>query len=145
VKSFIYPEGPGTKIHHVQGVNTVPCIVVKDEQILVSFKVTDFTFINESHIHSVYSQLEELKLRVNLLQISAISISIVIEKELFKLEKLINMLRNQFEIRYNESLQLITVKNHHQALMEKLTQNKEILLEQMTRTTFQVLVKNSTN
>jgi aspartate kinase len=142
VKSFIHPEGLGTKIHHVQGVNTVPCIVVKDDQILVSFKVTDFTFINESHIHSVYSQLEKLKLRVNLLQISAISISIVIEKELFKLEKLINMLRSQFEIRYNESLQLITVKNHHQALMEKLTQNKEILLEQMTRTTFQVLVKN---
>ncbi|SMD41896.1 aspartate kinase [Aquiflexum balticum DSM 16537] len=142
VKSFIHPEGLGTKIHHVQGVNTVPCIVVKDDQILVSFRVTDFTFINESHIHSVYSQLEELKLRVNLLQISAISISIVIEKELFKLEKLINMLRSQFEIRYNESLQLITVKNHHQALMEKLTHNKEILLEQMTRTTFQVLVKN---
>ena len=142
VKSFIHPDGPGTKIHHVQKVNTVPCIVVKDGQILVSFKVTDFTFINESHIHSVYSELEKLKLRVNLLQTSAISISIVIEKELFKLEKLISNLRNQFEIRYNENLQLITVKNHNQPLMEKLMLNKEVLLEQMTRTTFQVLVKS---
>jgi len=144
VKSFIHPEGSGTKIHHVQNLSTVPCIVVKDDQTLVSFKVTDFTFINESQIHSVYSELEKLKLRVNLLQTSAISISIVIEKELFKLEKLIHNLRSQFEIRYNEGLQLITVKNHHQALMEKLTQNKEVLLEQMTRTTFQVLVKNLT-
>lgn len=142
VKSFIHPEGSGTKIHHVPKVNTVPCIVVKDSQILVSFKVTDFTFINESHIHAVYSELEKLKLRVNLLQTSAISISIVIENELFKLEKLIHSLRNQFEIRYNENLQIITVKNHNQALMEKLTHNKEILLEQMTRTTFQVLIKN---
>ncbi|WP_194976027.1 aspartate kinase [Aquiflexum lacus] len=142
VKSFIHPDRSGTKIHHVQGVNTVPCIVVKDNQILVSFKVTDFTFINESHIHSVYTELERLKLSVNLLQTSAISISIVIEKELFKLEKLIYNLRNQFEIRYNESLQLITVKNHNPVLMEKLVIGKEALLEQMTRTTFQVLVKN---
>lgn len=141
VKSFIYPDGSGTKIHHVQRVNTVPCIVVKDHQVLVSFRVTDFTFINESHIHAVYSELEKLKLRVNLLQTSAISISIVIEKELFKLEKLIQNLKNQFEIRYNENLQLITVKNHNQKLMEKLVLGKEVLLEQMTRTTFQVLVK----
>ncbi|WP_373493569.1 aspartate kinase [Aquiflexum sp.] len=143
VKSFIHPDRSGTKIHHVHPVNTVPCIVVKDEQILVSFKVTDFTFINESHIHSVYTELEKLKLRVNLLQISAISISIVIEKELFKLEKLIQNQRNQFEIRYNENLQLITVKNHNPSLMDELMQNKEVLLEQTTRTTFQVLVKNS--
>jgi aspartate kinase len=142
VKSFIHPDRSGTKIHHVQGVNTVPCIVVKDNQILVSFKVTDFTFVNESHIHSVYTELERLKLSVNLLQTSAISISIVIEKELFKLEKLIYNLRNQFEIRYNESLQLITVKNYNPVLMEKLVIGKEALLEQMTRTTFQVLVKN---
>lgn len=142
VKSFLHPEGSGTKIHHVQKVNAVPCIVVKDNQILVSFKVTDFTFINESHIHAVFSILEKLKLRVNLLQTSAISISIVIENELFKLEKLIQNLRDQFEIRYNENLQLITVKNHNPILMEKLVLGKEVLLEQMTRTTFQVLVKS---
>lgn len=143
VKSFIHPEGSGTKIHHFQGVNTVPCIVVKDDQILVSFKVTDFTFVDESHIHLVYTKLEKLKLRVNLLQTSAISISIVIEKELFKLEKLIQNLRDYFEIRYNENLQLITVKNHNSELMEKLVLGKEVLIEQMTRLTFQVLVKNS--
>lgn len=143
VKSFIDPEGSGTKIHHVPGSNTVPCIVVKDDQILVSFKVTDFTFINESHIHSVYTELEKLKLRVNLLQTSAISISIVIEKELFKLERLMQNLQKQFEIRYNENLQLITVKNHNPVLMEKLMFGKEVLLEQMTRLTFQVLLKDS--
>ncbi|WP_373522433.1 aspartate kinase [Aquiflexum sp.] len=142
VKSFIHPDRSGTKIHHVHAINSVPCIVVKDEQILVSFKVTDFTFINESHIHSVYTELEKLKLRVNLLQTSAISISIVIEKESFKLEKLIQILRDQFEIRYNENLQLITVKNHNSSLMKELMQNKEVLLEQMTRTTFQILVKS---
>lgn len=141
VKSFVHPEGSGTKIHQVERANTVPCIVVKDAQILVSFKVTDFTFINESHIHQVYSVLEQLKLRVNLLQTSAISISIVIDKELFKLEKLIKSLDKVFEIRYNEGLQLITVKNHQPEVVSDLLHGKEVLLEQITRTTFQIIVK----
>lgn len=143
VKSFIHPEGSGTKIHQVDRANTVPCIVVKDSQILVSFKVTDFTFINEAHIHQVYSELERLKLRVNLLQTSAISISIVVDKELFKLEKLITALGKDFEIRYNEGLQLITVKNHQPEIMAELVAGKEVLLEQVTRTTFQIIVKPS--
>lgn len=141
VKSFLNPDGSGTQIHHVDKPNTVPCIVVKDEQVLVSFRVTDFTFINESHIHQVYTEIEKLKLRVNLLQTSAISISIVIDKQLFKMEKLIAALAKDFDIRYNESLQLITVKNHNRKIMEELMSDKEVLLEQVTRTTFQIVVK----
>ncbi|MCH6235985.1 aspartate kinase [Cognataquiflexum rubidum] len=141
VKSFLNPDGTGTQIHHVDKPNIVPCIVVKDEQVLVSFRVTDFTFINESHIHQVYTEIEKLKLRVNLLQTSAISISIVIDKQLFKMEKLIAALAKDFDIRYNESLQLITVKNHNRKIMEELMSDKEVLLEQVTRTTFQIVVK----
>jgi aspartate kinase len=141
VKSFLNPDGSGTQIHHVDKPNTVPCIVVKDTQVLVSFRVTDFTFINESHIHQVYTEIEKLKLRVNLLQTSAISISIVIDKQLFKMEKLIAALAKDFDIRYNESLQLVTVKNHNRKIMEELMADKEVLLEQVTRTTFQIVVK----
>ncbi|AFL84208.1 aspartate kinase [Belliella baltica DSM 15883] len=141
VKSFLKPEGAGTKIHHVKSLNTVPCIVVKDNQVLVSFKVTDFTFINESHIQQVFTVLEKLKLKVNLLQTSAISISIVIDEQLFKLEKLIKELESFFSIRYNEKLQLLTVKNQNEKLVKDLMKNKEILLEQVTRTTFQIIYK----
>lgn len=141
VKSFLKPEGAGTKIHHVNSLNTVPCIVVKDNQILVSFRVTDFTFINESHIQQVFTVLEKLKLKVNLLQTSAISISIVIDEQMFKLEKLIQELEIFFSIRYNESLHLLTVKNQNEKLVKQLMKNKEILLEQVTRTTFQIVYK----
>lgn len=140
VKSFLNPEASGTKIHHVSKVNKVPCLVVKDEQVLVSFKVTDFTFINESHIHLVYAELEKLKLRVNLLQTSAISISLVIDKQLFKLEKLMEKLHHIFEIKYNEGLQLLTIKNPHQELLDECLRDREVLLEQVTRATFQAVL-----
>lgn len=141
VRSFIHPDRPGTKIHNLQSTSTIPCIVIKDDQILVSFKVTDFTFINESHIHRIYAELEKLKLKVNMLQTSAISISIVIDKQIFKLETLIESLNQEFEIRYNESLQLITVKNHTPELIQELMKERDILMEQMTRTTYQMIVK----
>jgi aspartate kinase len=143
VRSFLHPENSGTKIHKVNLPNTIPCIVVKEDQILVSFKVTDFTFINEGHIHRIYSELEKLKLRVNLLQTSAISVSIVIDKHLYKLENLIGILSREFEVRYNDSLQLITVKNHNPTLMGELMKDREILMEQVTRTTFQLVLKPS--
>ena len=121
VKSFLHPEGSGTKIHQVNKANTTPCIVVKDDQILITFKVTDFTFVQESHIHRIYAELEKLKLKVNLLQTSAISISIAIDRQLFKLEKLMQLLNKEFSIRYNEGLQLITIKNHHKRLVEEIS------------------------
>ncbi|EKB50611.1 aspartate kinase [Cecembia lonarensis] len=141
VKSFLAPEESGTRIHHIKQSNHIPCIVLKEDQILVSFKVTDFTFIEEKHIHQVYAQLEQLKLKVNMLQTSAISISIVIDKQPFKLDRLIEALSGLFEIRYNEALQLITIKNHNPEIINQLMEQREVLMEQVTRSTFQMVAK----
>ncbi len=97
VKSFLNPQADGTKIHGSAEPNFIPTIVLKKDQILVSLKVTDFTFIEEKHIHTVYEHLQLLKLHVNMLQTSAISISIVIDLQLFKLEQLIEKMRGEFE------------------------------------------------
>jgi aspartate kinase len=139
VRSFLEPSGSGTKIHATGKTSAVPCIVVKDLQVLISFQVTDFTFVNEAHLHRIYGQLEVLNLKVNLLQVSATSISIVVDNQLFKLERLLANLKDEFSIRYNDALQLITVKNYKKELIDELLSDKSPLLEQVTRTTFQVV------
>lgn len=106
---------------------------------MVSFKVTDFTFIEEKHIHRVYEQLQKLKLRVNMLQLSAISISIVIDTQLFKLDELIAMLRDEFEIRYNEGLELLTILHQRVEEIPPMLEGYEALLEQASRNTFQAV------
>lgn len=143
VKSFLDPEAPGTKIHEDAAPHHVPTIVLKKEQVLVSFKVTDFTFIEEKHIQSVYEQLQALKLRVNMLQLSAISISIVIDTQLFKLDQLIAKLREEFEIRYNEGLELLTILHPEEDEIPGLLEGFEVLLEQASRNTFQVVRRKS--
>lgn len=139
VKSFLDPEATGTIIHEFAIPHHVPTIVLKKDQVLVSFKVTDFTFIEEKHIHRVYEQLQALKLRVNMLQLSAISISIVIDTQLFKLDQLISKLREEFEIRYNEGLELLTILHQKVEEIPPLLEGYEVLLEQASRNTFQVV------
>ncbi|WPR75450.1 aspartate kinase [Algoriphagus sp. NG3] len=139
VKSFLNPDEEGTKIHSQAKSAPLPTIILKKEQILVSLKVTDFTFIEESHIHQVYAQLQTLKLRVNMLQTSAISISIVIDSQLFKLEQLLRSLSQEFDVRYNEGLELLTVLHPDMDSLPEYLEDYELLLEQQTRNTIQVV------
>ncbi|MDN3669606.1 aspartate kinase [Echinicola jeungdonensis] len=141
VKSFLNPEESGTVIGDFKESQGIPTIVVKDEQILVTFKVTDFAFINEGHIHQVYTELQRLKLKVNLLQTSAITISICIDRQIFKLEQLMDEMKRFFVIRYNEGLQLITVNNYKEEIKNSILMEKEVLVEQTTRNTFQLICK----
>ncbi len=141
VKSFLNPDEPGTIIGDFKESQGIPTIVVKDEQILVTFKVTDFTFINEGHIQQVYTELERLKLKVNLLQTSAITISICIDRQIFKLEQLIDEMQRLFEVKYNEGLQLITVNNYKDEIKNAMLMEKDVMVEQTTRNTFQLICR----
>ena len=139
VKSFLDPEGAGTKIHEHAAPHEVPTLVLKKSQVLVSFKVTDFTFIEEKHIHAIYEKLKELKLRANMLQLSAITVSLVVDTQLFKLEQLVESLKSSFEIRYNEDLELLTILKPNAAEIPALMEGYVVLLEQTTRTTYQAV------
>ncbi len=139
VKSFLDPEASGTKIHEHAAAHEVPTLVLKKSQVLVSFKVTDFTFIEEKHIHAIYEKLKELKLRANMLQLSAITVSLVVDTQLFKLEQLVENLKSTFEIRYNEELELLTILKPRAEDIPALMEGYEVLLEQTTRTSYQAV------
>ena len=139
VKSFLNPEASGTKIHEHAAPHEVPTLVLKKNQVLVTFKVTDFTFIEEKHIQKIYEQLQVLKLRVNMLQVSAITVSIVLDTQLFKLEQLVESLKTAFEIRYNEELELLTILKPRVEEIPNLMEGYTLLLEQTTRTTYQAV------
>jgi aspartate kinase len=84
-----------------------------------------------------------LNIKVNLMQNSALSFSVCVDDNPARIEKLTQALAGEFNIYYNEGLQLITVKNYDEASVKEALGDKEILLEQRTRHTIQVVVKNS--
>nr|MCU0383704.1 aspartate kinase [Cyclobacteriaceae bacterium] len=141
VKNFDNPDLPGTKIHECKLDDIPPLIVVKDNQCLVSCKVTDYSFISEAQLSIIFKALAETGLKINLMQNSAISFSFCIDYRESKLNAIIDLLRDHFEVYYNTNLQLVTVKNYDQQTVAQYRNRKGVIVEQSSRSTFQVLIK----
>lgn len=141
VKSFDDPQLPGTKIHDCHVDHLPPLIVFKENQCLISCKVTDYTFINEQQLTTIFQALAELDLKINVMQNSAISFSFCIDFRENKITALIEALQNQFEVYYNTGLTLITVKNYDDEAFDSYRKKQGVLIEQSSRSTLQVLVK----
>lgn len=141
VKSFDDPSLPGTKIHECHVDNLPPLIVFKDNQCLISCKVTDYTFLNEEQIGIIFKALSELDIKINVMQNSAISFSFCIDFRESKVMALIDKLRQHFEVYYNTGLTLITVKNYNEESFNEYRKKPGVLIEQSSRSTLQVLLK----
>jgi aspartate kinase len=142
VKNFEDSTLPGTRIHECTVNQLPPLIVFKDNQCLVSCKVVDYTFINEEQLLTIFRILNELDIRVNVMQNSAISFSFCIDFRENKVKALIHKLQAHFEVYYNTGLTLITVKNYDEAAFENYRKRPGVILEQSSRSTLQVLIKN---
>lgn len=141
VKSFDDPLLPGTKIHECHVDNLPPLIVFKENQCLLSCKVTDYTFLNEQQLSTIFQALSELDIKINVMQNSAISFSFCIDFRENKVMALIDKLQNRFEVYYNTGLTLITVKNFNEETFNTYRKKSGILIEQSSRSTLQVLLK----
>jgi aspartate kinase len=141
VKNFDDPSLPGTRIHECKVRELPPLTVFKDNQCLVSCKVTDYSFVNEEQLRTIFHVLTELDLHINVMQNSAISFSFCVDFREHKIRALIDRLRPHFEVYYNTGLTLITVKNYDEATFELYRKKPGVILEQSSRSTLQVLLK----
>src|ERR1051325_3533361 len=89
VKNFDDPTLHGTKIHECIVRNLPPLIVFKENQCLISCKVTDYTFIDEQRLILIFQALAKLDMKINLMQNSAISLSFCVD---FRERKVTNLI-----------------------------------------------------
>jgi aspartate kinase len=142
VKNFDDPTLPGTIIHTCKVYNLPPLIVFKDNQCLISCKVTDYSFTNEQQLSSIFAALSQTNTRINVMQNSAISFSFCVDFRDSKILKLVAVLSKDFEVYYNTGLTLITVKNYDTKTFNEYRTKPNVILEQSSRSTLQVLVRN---
>jgi aspartate kinase len=142
VKNFDDPSLPGTIIHNCKVDKLPPLIVFKDNQCLISCKVTDYSFINEQQMSSIFETLSQRDVRINVMQNSAITFSFCVDFRDQKILKLIQVLSKNFEVYYNTGLTLITVKNYNTSTFNEYRTRPDVILEQSSRSTLQVLVRN---
>ena len=139
VKSFFKPAEPGSIVHNFEFmVEYVPVIIAKENQVLVTVSSLDLSFIAEEHIAKVYHLLSELHMKVNIVQQSAMSLSFAIDRPERNLDKLVQELHQYFKVRYNEDLELITIRNYDLEVIHKMTRDRIIFVEQKNKKNSQI-------
>lgn len=140
VKSFIQPEEEGSIIHDFKNQKNIPCFIKKTRQILLSISPKDFSFIAEENLSTIFAIFAFFGFKINLMQNSAISFSVCVDYR-NNLAQLIEELQTEFFVKYNENVELLTVRHYTEDSLNGLTENKKIILEQRNRTTLQVVLK----
>ncbi len=144
VKSFLNPLLPGTKVSRGADLDPpLPCFIVKKQQLLVSLSSIDFSFIMEENISEIFALLHHYKMKVHLIQNSAISFSVCIDDKFGNFADLKNILSKKFRVSYNENVSLYTIRHFDEKSTKIVEKGKEVLLKQVSRETMQLVTKES--
>ena len=143
IKSFVNPSAEGSVVGPFQVIRPqIPLYIFKDNQVLVSIMPKDFSFIAEENLQSIFSILSQVGVSVNLMQNTALSFSICMDFNKLLVDRLIALLSNDFTVRYNQNMQLLTVRHYTQDVIDAMVGGRQVFLEQRSRTTAQLIVEN---
>lgn len=141
VKSFLNPENPGTEIQKELRLDPfLPCYIVKKDQNLITLTTKDFSFITEDKISDIFNQLYALKINVNMMQNSAISLSLCLEDKYLHLDEFLLNVENGYKIDYEKNVSLYTLRHFDEKSSYSFYKGKE-LLRQIIKNTLQIIVK----
>jgi len=142
VKSFINPLLKGTSVS--KGVDLeplLPCFIVKRNQLLISLSSIDFSFIMEENISEIFGLFHEYKIKVNLIQNSAISFSVCVEDKFDNFKELNAILSKKFKVDFEENVTLYTIRHFNDDAAQTVEKDKTVLLKQVSRETMQIVTK----
>lgn len=142
VKSFLNPSGKGTCVSKGKTIEPeVPCFIVKKNQILISLSSLDFSYIVEENISDIFSLLHLYKMKVDVIQNSAISFSVCIDNIYNNRDKLLQHLKAKFNVTCHDNVSLYTIRHYNDTAIEELEKDKTVLLKQLTQGTVQIVTK----
>jgi len=142
VKSFLNPKGKGTSISRgIKIKPEVPCFIVKRNLNLLKLSSLDFSFIVEENISEIFQVLHENKMKVDLIQNSAISFSVCVYDKFNRLKELLSILKATFKVECVENVNLFTIRHFDEKSSNEILKNNELILEQRTDDVLQLIVR----
>ncbi|WP_457617535.1 aspartate kinase [Lutibacter sp.] len=142
VRSFYNLEKEGTTVKKGHSLYPeIPCFILKEDQILISISALDFSFMVEYNLSDIFKILHNNKLKVNLIQNSALSFSVCIEDKYNNFEQLLIELESKYKIHYVKNVLLYTIRHASKEAVNKIEQKGKVLLKQATKGTVQVVIQ----
>ncbi len=144
VKSFINPLLKGTSVSKGATLEPfLPCFIVKKNQLLISLSSIDFSFIMEENISEIFGLFHQFKIKVNLIQNSAISFSVCVEDKFENFKDLLAILSKKFKVDYSENVTLYTIRHFNDDAAHTVEQGKNVILKQVSTETMQIVTKEN--
>jgi aspartate kinase len=98
----------------------------------------------EENLSEIFRILASYRVKVNIMQNSAISFSICVDADPQKIDPLIAFLQKDYETRYNEGLELFTIRHYNNEAVDKIIEGRKVLMELRSRNTWQVVLEKVT-
>jgi aspartate kinase len=143
VKSFINPKGEGTMISENLQSAYPPVVVVEKNQALIQVARKDFSFVDEESLSKLFHLFAQHRIKVNMMQNTAIGFSICINNVPERVSGLMRDLRKRYKVfKDDNNVELITVRHYHENILEQLKHGKMLLLEERLPDTSKMVLKN---
>ena len=143
VKSFIHPEDDGTIIQSsTKKDHLIPSYIFKRNQILISLTPRDFSFIVEENLSDIFRLLAVTNAKIHIMQNSALSFHFLLDEKKTDIDQLLKLFGEKYFLKYNQGLELVTIRHYNQETIDKVISGKEIMLQQKTRQTARIVMKN---
>lgn len=141
VRSFVDLAAPGSTIdERSENDSLIPSFIIKPGQVLLSITPRDLSFIVEENLSGIFGVFAQHGVCINLMQNSAVAFTVCVDND-NRIKPLVLDLRRDYEVRWNEELELVTVRHYDETTLAKLLQGREVLIEQRSRTTARFVVK----
>lgn len=141
VKPFGNPTAEGSVItEHAAPIN-VPVYIWRTNQVLITLRAKDFAFVLEESLSHIFQIIHANRLRVSLIQSSAVTISVCVDNNRF-VAQAIKQLQEAYRVTWNENLSLLTIRGTTPDILKQEQQGRDILLSQLTRRTAKLVIKD---
>lgn len=141
IKPFLSPHESGSVISSLKQTEFVPSYIFKRNQILITIFPKDFSFITVDNLSEIFTILSKNGVKLNLMQNSALSFSICTDNKPHRIENLLSALSQNYLIKYNEQMELITIRHGTDEIVKTIKGSRKIYAEQRSRATVQIVVK----
>lgn len=142
VNSFVNIEDIGTVVNNSAEQLKDECYIVKEGQTLVSVSTKNYSFIAEDNLSHIFEAFARFKVRINVMQNSAISFSACCDTKEDKISELTKYLSEEYVVNSKPDCTLLTVYNGDNDLtLPENYMNKNVLLRQMLGQTAQLVLE----
>lgn len=141
VRPFGDKRKPGTVIRSMSLPIDMPILILKHDQVLLTIRSRDFSFVLEERFAAIFSLMECYRLKVNLVHNSAINLSLCIDNSWHIDEAVAALRADGFDVMKIADMELLTIRGYTPALLGKYAQGRDVFISQSTQATVRVVRK----